>query len=172
MVWFNPFRFEPPPPPPAPDPPEPEKPVIVHNREENKRRKATAEADFWFFNELDEIDRQAARSYVPDYKVERFPAGMFLLIADHEIPLRFVEDITVSNHGSEPDFGEVWRDSWGTFRMVNVIEDEPVRDWTAFPARRATIKITMNSGREFYVSVNRHCAEMLLASLRETWKAV
>jgi hypothetical protein len=147
-----------------------EKPEIINNSEGNKLRKTKAEADFWFYNELDEIDRQVARSYVPDYKVERFPAGMFLLIGDHEIPLRFVEDITVSSHGSEPDFGEVYINRWGTFRCVDVIEDEPFRDWASSPARRATIKITMNSGREFYVSVNRHCAEMLLASLRETWK--
>lgn len=118
--------------------------------------RAAAEKELAAFTAEDEAEIAAAKSFVPDVRIEKHDAGEFLVYGSTIVPRAFIEQIRVASHGRPPHlmpwFGMM---GWTT--------------WSAYRAEDARIDLVMNSGRSVPVQCHREKQEILLAALRKAW---
>lgn len=111
------------------------------------------------FIAADDLDRQDARSFVPDVSVRKFVAGDFLCYWKLEVPRKFIESI-------EPhEFAAIYGPGGN-----GIAPRKSFHDGSAVKAACAGIRVRMHSGQTHNISCNRWQVDTLLAALRDAWK--
>ena len=111
------------------------------------------------FIAADDLDRQDARSFVPDVSVRKFVAGDFLCYWKLEVPRKFIESI-------EPnEFAAIYGPGGN-----GIAPHTSVHTGTAMKAQCAGINVRMTSGQTHNIRCNRWQVDALLAALRDAWK--
>ena len=118
-----------------------------------KAQNEKAETELVEYKRQDRQEMEDARTYKPQVAIKDYPTGAFFCVDDREWPLRYVESIEVGDKGRPPET---------RYLMYSGRH--------AYEADRASIKVTMHSGQEHYISCNRFQLDPLLDAMRTVWK--
>lgn len=130
--------------------------------EKERRELAKKEADEARPALLAEVDkrnaeaRDAAKKSLPNVYVVTHPTGDFLCYGTHDVPLRFIESITVGDAGSPFHLSNAF--------SINM-HSEHIRGGTA------SISITMHSGQRHSIDCTFADVDAVYHALKSAWKS-
>ncbi len=125
---------------------------------ELRQERAAKDAKLAEYRVKDEESARAAREFRPNVRIVKYKAGEFLSFDKTEVPLRFIEGISIHSYGKEP---HIHSSGFGLGRSHYSYACE---------AEKASVELSMSSGRTVYISCSRHEIDILHDALLSAWK--
>lgn len=145
--------------------------------EVNKR----IEAEFYAYEQEEELERQKLRNYDSGVTVKKFSAGDFICVGKHEIPRKYIESINVLYTGSPP-YKKLRGKEYYRYMELDRVEQSQkyyyghykqmasLEDGKACKGEPAQISIKMASGASVNLSCHRLAVDFFLDALNTAWK--
>ena len=130
-------------------------------------------AEKWFntYRERDEQARIDSKDEPAIIHTMTASSGIYLCEQGREIPVRYIEKITVIQNGEEPCYLGQNRFMSGNVRCSEAILGicENGGKVCAAPASNTVIEVVTISGNKYTLSYSRHAADRALAAIMDIW---